>query len=455
MKSYINSVVISCSVLAASFSLAAAPETQPQSTIVVGAGNDLRCRLEKGLRITKAGEPITAKLVEPVYAGATIAIPEGSTVKGHVSSISSTPRRKGQILRGDFTRPRTAHVTFDNVIFPDGTAIEIHTDSTIGVSDVKTAQYLPKSQRPGVRQKMKDATKPLSDPNKLQRLSQAAITSLPYHPEYLDQGTIFDATLLDAVGTPSPVDRAETQNLVSDGYLHIRLLTPLNSEMSTAGSAIEAVVPRPYYNQDHVLLYPAGTKLEGTVNRAIAAGWMKKNGELLFSFHSAQTPDGTTTEMSATVAGIEAPGGQRLAVGQEGHVKATTSTFSRLRAPVSLIGPSRAVADTSVDKTAWARAGQGSKGFGLLGAGAAQASATTAIGFGYFGGAMNVYDAFFARGSNVELPVNTPVFLRMDEKTQPSGGTDPHQKSPQPISRNIDKSPVEEQAQLEGAALFF
>jgi hypothetical protein len=30
------------------------------------------------------------------------------------------------------------------------------------------------------------------------------------------------------------------------------------SGMSAAGSAIEAVVPRPYYNQDHVLLYPAG-----------------------------------------------------------------------------------------------------------------------------------------------------------------------------------------------------
>jgi hypothetical protein len=193
--------------------------------------------------------------------------------------------------------------------------------------------------------------------------------------------------------------------------------------MSADGAAIEAVVPRPYYNQDHVLLYPAGTKLEGTVTRAIAAGWMKKNGDLLFSFHSAQTPDGTKTELSATVAGIEAPGGQKLAVGQEGQVKATTSTFSRLRAPLSLVGPSRAAADSSVDKTAWSRAGEGNRGFGLLGASAAQASATTAIGFGYFGGAMNVYDAFFARGSNVELPVNTPVFLRIDENAQPSGGT--------------------------------
>jgi len=71
MKWYINSVVKSRSVLAASASLAAAQDAQSsQNTIVVGADNDRRCRLENGLRITKSGEPITAKLVEPVYAGA-------------------------------------------------------------------------------------------------------------------------------------------------------------------------------------------------------------------------------------------------------------------------------------------------------------------------------------------------------------------------------------------------
>jgi hypothetical protein len=59
--------------------------------IAVEAGSDFRCRLEKGLRITKPGEPITEKLVEPVYVGTTIAIPEGSTMKGHVSSISNAP----------------------------------------------------------------------------------------------------------------------------------------------------------------------------------------------------------------------------------------------------------------------------------------------------------------------------------------------------------------------------
>src|SRR3981189_1724194 len=102
MKSCINSIVISCSVLAASVSLAAAQDTvSPQNTIMVGAGSDLRCRLEKGLRITKSGEPITAKLVEPGYAGAAHFSAEGSTIKGHVSSISSAPGRTGRILRGD------------------------------------------------------------------------------------------------------------------------------------------------------------------------------------------------------------------------------------------------------------------------------------------------------------------------------------------------------------------
>jgi hypothetical protein len=427
MKSQITGMVMSLSLLAASLTTVAQETQSSANTVVLGSGSDFRCRLENGLRITRPGEPITAKLVEPVYAGTTLAIPEGSTITGHVSSISIAPlnKRARRLLSGDFTPPRTANVTFDQVILPDGTALQIHTDATVGISDIQNAQYLPRSQRPGIRQKIKDAAKPLREPHKLQKLRQAAITSLPYHPEYLDQGTIFDATLLDPVETPTPLEQAETHPSIGDDYLHLRLLTPLKSEMIMRGAAIEAAVSRPYYNSDHVLVYPAGTKLEGTVTEAGAAGWMKKNGKLLFSFHSAQTPDGTTSDVIATVAGIEAAGGQRLAVGLEGNVRATTSLLSRLRAPVSFIGPSRALADQSIDKTAWSRAGEGSKGFGLLGAGAAQASASTAIGFGYFGAAMKIYDAFLARGSNVELPVNTPILLRMNKQAQLSGRGDP------------------------------
>jgi hypothetical protein len=422
MKSHITGMLFSFSVLTASLSPAVAQETQPPpNTIVVGSGNDLRCRLDKGLRITKAGEPITARLVEPVYIGTILAIPRGSTVQGHVSSVSTAPlnRRTGRLLSGDFTPPQTANVTFDHLVLSDGTSLPIHTDTTVGVSGVKTAKYLPKSQRPGVRQKVKDATEPLREPNKLQRLGEAAITSLPFHPEYLDQGTIFDAALLDPITTSMPVQPQGDVNPPSgENYLRLRLLTPLKSQMIAGGASIEAAVSQPYYNSAHLLLYPAGTKLEGTVSKTKSANWMKKNGALLFSFHSALSPDGTASNLNATVTQVEAAGFQGLAIGEEGDIKATTSLFTQLRAPVSLIGPSRALTDSTVDKTALSRAGEGHKGFGLVGAGAAQASAATATGFGYFGAAMKVYDAFLAKGSNVELPANTPILLRVNEGPQ-------------------------------------
>jgi hypothetical protein len=38
---------------------------------------------------------------------------------------------------------------------------------------------------------------------------------------------------------------------------------------------------------------------------------------------------------------------------------------------------------------------------------------------------MNIYNAFLAKGSNVELPVNTPIFLRVDEKPMSSSLSQP------------------------------
>jgi hypothetical protein len=141
---------------------------------------------------------------------------------------------------------------------------------------------------------------------------------------------------------------------------------------------------------------------------------MKRNGSIVFAFRSVQMPDGTTRDIHSTVGGIQAERAEGLDVGKEGEIKATTSTFARLLAPASLVGPSRGVADMTTQKTAWSRSGEGRKGFGLLGAGAAQASASTAIGFGYFGAAKRLCDAFISKGSNVELPINTPIFLRLD-----------------------------------------
>jgi hypothetical protein len=416
MKRNVVWILLSCSVLRLITTPVQAQETSPEKkTVVVEPGNDFRAALQKGVRLKKVGQPITAKLLEPVYCGENLAVPAGTTIKGHVSAISTAPMRKRarRLLNGDFTPPKTAYVTFDQLVLSDGTTVPIHSDSAVGLGRVANSRYLPKAQRPGMRQKLKGATAPLREPNKLQRLGEAVVTSLPYHPEYIDQGTVFDASLIEPVSLLAEV-QPDTASPQAGDYLHLHLLTPVDSSKSTAGTQIEAVVSQPYYQADHQLLYPAGTRVTGTVQKASSAGWMKKNGSVVFAFSSVQMPDGTTKDFHSTVGGIQAERSEGLDVGREGEIKATTSTLARILAPVSLIGPSRAVADNTVAKTAWSRSGEGRKGFGLLGAGAAQASASTAIGFGYFGAAKRLCDAFITKGANVELPVNTPISLRLD-----------------------------------------
>src|SRR4029077_12870239 len=89
-----------------------------KKTVVLVPGNDFRAALEKGVRLKSVGQPITAKLLEPVYAGEALAVPAGSTIKGHVSAISTAPMKKrtSRLLNGDFTPPKTAHVTFDQLV---------------------------------------------------------------------------------------------------------------------------------------------------------------------------------------------------------------------------------------------------------------------------------------------------------------------------------------------------
>jgi hypothetical protein len=417
MKRNMSWILVSYAVLGLTGIAVQAQEMSEGKTLVVEPGNDFRAALDKGVRLKKVGQPVTAKLVEPVYAGENLAIPAGSTIKGHVSTISTVPMRKraGRMLGGDFTPPKTAHVAFDQLVLSDGTTVPIHTDSAVGLGRVANSRYLPAAQRPGTFQKIEGAaTTPFREPHKLQRLGQAVVTSLPYHPEYIDQGTVFDTALLEPVTLPLSAAPNGAASEVASEYLHLRLLTPINSSVSTAGGKIEAVVSEPYYQGDHQLMYPAGTKITGTVQKASPTGWMKKNGSVVFAFRSISMPDGKTKAIQSTVGGIQAESSEGLEVGKEGEIKATTSPLARILAPVSLIGPSRAVADTSLVKTAWSRSGEGRSGFGVLGAGAAQASAGTAIGLGYFGAAKKLYSAFIAKGSDVELPAYTPIVLRMD-----------------------------------------
>lgn len=382
---------------------------------VVPSGSVLRSQLVDTVRM-KSGAPVSAVLIEPLYVGETLLFPQGTVVSGHITSVGSLPfgKRTRRLLRGDLTPPKRASVTFDQLILTNGTIIPIRTDAVIGVEGIRKAIYAPNATRPGVGKVLAGATRPLTEPKKLQRLGRAAVKALPYHPEYLDRGAVFDATLLAELGISIPVQPTDTERSAETGLLHVRLLTPLDSSSDSVNTPVKAVVYRPYYGADGALLFPTGATLDGIVNSASSSGRWMKHGTLRFEFHSVSAPGREAAPLNASVAGVEAMHAQILSVDGDGGITAKNSRVGQALAVTSLIGPVISSADPSVNKTAFARAGQG-RAVGLIGGGVAQASSSTATGLAFFGAAVRIYDSFLAHGTEIDLPKNTPVLLRVNE----------------------------------------
>ncbi len=391
------------------------PASSSGGEMMVPSGSVLRSRLQETVRM-KPGAPVSAVLTEPLYLGETLVFPQGTVVKGHIASVDSLPfsNRARRLLGGDFTPPKTATVTFDQLILADGTIIPIRTNSVVGLNGLRHAIYAPNRPRPGVGRALAGATRPLTEPQKLRRVSRAAVKTLPYHPEYLDRGVVFDPTLLAELATSVAVQPTAAERSAGSGLLHVRLLTALDSFSDSDETRVTAVVARPYYALGGTLLFPAGTTIEGRVSNSSASGRWKKHGTLRFEFHSAAVPGRGAIPLSASVAGIEARHAHPLSVDGDGDITAKNSRVGQALAVASLAGPALSTADPSVNKTAFARAGQG-RAAGLIGSGVAQASSSTATGIAYFGAAMKIYDAFLAHGDEIELPKNTPVLLRINQ----------------------------------------
>lgn len=384
--------------------------------LVIPSGSILRSQLEDGIRM-KSGEPVSAVLTDPLYVGKTLAIPQGSIVKGHVTSIESLPfrMRTRRLIGGDLTPPKVAHVTFDRLILSDGTMMPISTGATIGVAGMRNAVYGTDKPRRSIRQVLAGATRPLREPKKLQRFSRAVVKTLPYHPEFLDRGSVFNTTLLTDLKTSASVLSTVPEQNANGNLLHVHLLTPLSSSNDANNTAVKAVVFRPYYASNGALRFPAGTMLDGVVSNASPSGRWKKHGTIRFEFHSASISGGEAVPLNGSVAGIQAAHSHSLSIDQEGDISAKNSRVAQAFAVTSLAGPIASIANSSTNKTVFDRAGQGASGFGLIGAGVAQTSSSTAAGFGMFGAAMRIYDAFLAHGAEIELPKNTPILLRLDQ----------------------------------------
>ena len=460
---------------------------QPQSIpLTVPAGVPLRLYLTK--RVSKRVDaPVQAKLAGPVYAFDREVIPSGTQAIGHVSRLQSVSKweRMRAILGGDFTPLHVAQIEFTSLVLPDGREMQLHTVSSAGLNSLlplrPPKQRNPNAQSTGgvvgtTKQQVKDQTtaqidriKSIPDlvrgTNKKEWLSDYLMSRLPYHPQYVRSRTRFDAELAAPLNFGSEALAPDALALVgtqpaAGSVVHARLLTPLDSGISTQGQKVEAVLDQPLFSAEHKLILPEGTHVEGSVVLAKKAGWFHRSGRLRFNFQNLELPEVAQLQSSpSTTAPSQAPKAAEekklqirtqgtlaaaegdkapLKVDSEGGVQATESKTRFIGTAVALLvaraaGDNDPVRAPSTGGSRGAIIGQnpnvvgrtlgGGLGFGLLGTIAAQSSRNVGAALGYYGLAWSVFSTVVARGPEVQLDKNAVVDIGFNTRaSKPESG---------------------------------
>jgi hypothetical protein len=453
----------------------AASDGGSEITLQVPSGAPLRLYLTRRLS-QRAGAPVEARVMEPVFAFDKEVIPAGAVARGVVSRVQPVTRwqRTCAILNGDFTPLHHAEVTFNTLILPGGKQLAVRTAETPGLNSIYVEpsgkpkkhkqkaqpQPRPQAQNGGIlgtaKQTAKDRlagavnarTQGVFDavrgPDKKERIIDFLWSKLPYHPQYLRRGTRFDAPLDGALAFGSETVRsADLDELGSqpqpDSVARVRLLTALDSASAKPGDKVEAVLAAPLFAPDHKLVLPEGARLQGTVVIAKKARSFHRAGRLRFNFQNIEMPDGLATlkpaarpavKEEATLDAAESGGTAPIKVDSEGGVQARESKSRFLAPAISLMLAHRA-ADNDAGRNHASGGGAGANvsgrtlggglGLGMAGAAVAQTSRWVGMAFGYYGLAWSVYTSVVARGGEVEFDRNAMMEIKFETRA-PSRG---------------------------------
>jgi hypothetical protein len=451
-----------------------ADEETPKLSLRVPSGAPLRVYLTK--RVSKrAGAPVEAKVLEPVFAFDREVVPAGTVAQGSVNRVVPVGKwqRTRAIIGGDFTPLRGAEVEFTNLILPDGRKLSTHTVETVGLNSIYTepSRKAPKKNQKGgpgnpnggilgtAKQTAKDRlngainarSRGIADivrsPNKKEKLIDLFWSKLPYHPQYVRRGTRFDAPLRDALEFGfeplKPGDLAELGSQPPpDSVARVRLLTALDSASAKPGDPVEAVVAAPLFSPEHKLLLPEGARLTGTVVLVKRARSFHRAGQLRFNFQKVDlpeqavnlrslVPDRAPIRTQAALEGAEGSGKAPIKVDSEGGVQARESKTRFIAPVISLMLASRA-ADNDAGRNHSANAAGGDAnvsgrtlggglGLGMLGAAVSQSSRWVGMAFGYYGLAWSVYSSVMARGGEVQFDKNAMMDIKFGARTPPPG----------------------------------
>jgi hypothetical protein len=429
-----------CVILLAIAMAAPAQEASVASRTLVPAGVPLRVALESRVAIHRLGQPVRGRTVDPVYVFDRVALPAGTIVEGHVAKIGGVPvgRRLTAILSGNLTPPREVRAQFDTVVLGDGSRFPLHTSPSRGTAHTsRIAKHTKKGESAlrGARERLgemdRTAILAFKSPGSMSQLKSTLFGMFPYHRQAWSAGTLFDSVLQDPLAG-LPQGRLEPQTgdpAAADPAREVcaRLLTPVSSKTARRGAPVEAVVTRPVFAADRTLLIPEGSRLHGDVVEARHARFLHRNGRVHFVFRRVELEAGGSQAIRGDVEGVEANFDAHLALDPEGATRVTSPKtrfiFPAVAAAVAGLSLHQDYNSQGIpDQDIGGRAESGAVGLGLIGTVVAQASRTLASSIAFAGAGFSVYSTFIARGSDVLLPVNTPVKISLAPRGGESGG---------------------------------
>jgi len=409
--------------------LAALPVCHAQS-VTLPSGTPLPVKIDKALPM-RAGQPIRAELLYPVYTDNKLIFPANTIVTGEVTSLRPNHvRRTAARLRADFTPFRTPVVRFTQILLPGGGTLPITTtEATDGAPIYRLVAPPPRKggflrrQLDNDIQILRDRLALIAAPGKKDRLVQLVYSQFPWHPQRIASGTSWTVETsapvilpLEPVTAAAPADPPKSSTWIIQAYLRDKL----SSATSKHGETIRAVVAEPIYNPDHTIAVPQGASLIGTVTEARRARRFGRTGLLHFDFHQLVLPTGTTQNVQTSLSAADAAG--NLAMNSEGVVKPKPQ--DKLAVPLLLAALAASPFHEDADDTGGVLARKNaaaSNSIGFIGfiVGATAHSANLAAGLGAYGTALAIYNRWIKRGADVTFARDTRIVLETTPRHAP------------------------------------
>jgi hypothetical protein len=414
-------------------------QTPLQATLP--SGTPLSVMIEKHLPM-RAGQPIRAQLIYPIYSNDTLILPEKTVLTGTVIELRSNhSQRINAQLNGDFTPFHIPVVRFNQIILADGTALPIATSTATNGAPILRLVAPPPHKGGFIHKEwdsgmhiVHDQIAVFTAPEKGDRLLQLFYHQLPYHPERIEKSTAWTVEISEPLTIqpqiappPAPATSSKskppppTKLVVSDesgrptwiiqAYLH----DELTSATAKTGQSVEAIVTEPVYNPDHTLAVPEGAKIIGAITQPKPARSFGRAGTLGFDFKQIVLPGGQTQNVQTTLTGADSTTTAGLAMDSEGKVKPKPQ--DKIAVPLILALLATRPLDQDLDDTTSSLAGKnfvGANGFGLVGniIGLAGGSPHIAAGIGAYGTAVALYRRWIARGHEVTFARDTHLVLQ-------------------------------------------